>query len=733
MSKGSPASRGNLPAHISSFIGREGELAEISHLLRHHRLVTLTGPGGIGKTRLALRAAAAESDRFEDGVWLVELAALDAPELVVETVAKVLRVPKVREQDLLERLGHALGTRTVLLVLDNCEHMLHMCAHVASYLLTHCPSVVVLATSREPLGLDGEWTLRVPPLTLPPAESIIDPDRLLDHDGVRLFVDRARAAEPSFQLTSVTAPSVAAICRKLDGIPLALELAAMRVRGMGVAHLDARLGDRFRLLTRGAGAGEPRQSTLYATVDWSYNLLSERERTILRRLGVFAGNFSLAAAESVCVDADGTAGGPVSIMSASVLNELTRLVDKSLVQFDQETGLYSLFETIRSYCLQQLEDAGETRYAHRQRFAHYLRLAEEGNVFIGGSGEEAWCAQVELEHDNYRAAFAWAIQAGRTDEATRLALGLWRFWHKRTYQREGFRYLQQLHALDAACPLPGTLRPQLFNALGVMAHATAHFDMALRCQSEAQRLWIAADDQAGITQSSIDLAWLYYDQTWLEEALPQAEKGLALAEHIGEERLVAGALMIRSLILLEGPRISGVIPDLERSLAIWRKREDAESQASNLALLGVAYQRSGDYERSKSLLAESVRIHVRLGSYGELVSSLVGLLFQAGLTAESATEAEDAARIMGALMAWEQRTYSAPSPWWQSEIGQRIRERIVDRAGTEAMARAISEGKRLTTVDILALTDRVTAPAQAASISESPARSRVTLETMHTS
>src|SRR5262249_6242254 len=348
-----PTPHSNLPASISSFIGREGELAEIARLLRTYRLVTVTGPGGTGKTRLALHAAAAELDQFLDGVWLVELAPLAEPQLVAETIAKVLQAPKGSDQDPLEHLGAWLGVRKLLLVLDNCEHMLDECARVAIHLLMTCPSLVVLATSREPLGIGGEAALRVPPLSVPDSGDSLDVRRLLDFDGMRLFVERARAAEPSFRLTSVTAPSVAAICRKLDGIPLALELAAMRVRGMGVAHLAARLDDRFRLRAGSARAGEPRQRTLYATLDWSYSLLSDRERRVMRRLGVFTGAFSLKAAEAVCVDVEAEAHGHSPITAENMLDDLTRLVDKSLVQFDQDTALYRLLETMRHYCLQR--------------------------------------------------------------------------------------------------------------------------------------------------------------------------------------------------------------------------------------------------------------------------------------------------------------------------------------------------------------------------------------------
>jgi predicted ATPase/DNA-binding CsgD family transcriptional regulator len=717
------APRSNLPAHVSSFIGREGELAEIAHLLNGRRLITLTGPGGTGKTRLALRAAANEVDHFPDGVWLAELASLANPELVVETIAKVLRTPKSSEQDPLAHLGALLGSRRLLLVLDNCEHLLDECARVAAYLLMNCPSLVVLATSREPLGIGGEWVLRVPPLGLPAPTDPLDVERLIEHDGIRLFVERARAAEPSFRLTSVTAPSVVEICRTLDGIPLALELAAMRVRGMGVAHLGARLDDRFRLLTSGDRAGEVRQRTLYAAVDWSYNLLSERERVVMRRLGVFAGNFSLRAAEAVCVDVDtdADARGQSPITAEGMLVDLTRLVDKSLVQFDQDTALYRLLETIRRYCLERQAEAGETNYVNRQRFAYYLQLAADGAALIGGPGEEAWFAQIEQEHDNFRGALAWAIQAGRTDEAARLALGIWTFWHSRIYQREGLRWLQQILALDKTNPLPDSLRPRFFNALGVLAHSSGRFEESLAYHTDALRLWTAAGDEAGMAQACTDTAWLYFDQARLDEALPYAEEGLARAQRVGDERLLAGALMARDAIAVESGRLEGVIPDLERSLAIWRKLGDLDSQASTLAFMGATYQRSGEHERSKPFIAEAFRLHMRMGAYGELISSFVGLHFLSASMAETQEQALDAARVIGVMKAWEQYMYTTSSPWWESDLERVFRSRITEKIGHEGMERGIAEGQRMTTAEIVALCERLTAPSQPAAASAPPA------------
>jgi predicted ATPase len=297
----------NLPNEPDSFIGREQEVGKIRGLLRAHQVVTLTGAGGVGKTRLALRTAMLERDQFADGVWLVELAALTEPELVAETIAKVVAAPPASGLPPLDALTHFLGARQTLLTLDNCEHLLAEVGRVAGHLVARCPDVKILITSREPVNIAGEWIMRVSPLALPTGE-LESVDSALRSDAVRLFVERAQAAEPSFRLSDANIAAVTDICWRLDGMPLALELAARRVRGMGVAYLGARLDDRFRLLVGGDRAAVPRHQALRALVDWSYDLLSEPERIVLRRLGVFAGSFTLEGAEVVCAGeaSDGT-------------------------------------------------------------------------------------------------------------------------------------------------------------------------------------------------------------------------------------------------------------------------------------------------------------------------------------------------------------------------------------------------------------------------------------------
>jgi non-specific serine/threonine protein kinase len=394
----------NLPISLTSFIGREREIAEVTRLLAgppsESRLLTLTGAGGCGKTRLALRVAGEALGDFPDGVWLVELAALADPALVAGAVAMAVGVREVPGRALTESLVDHLRDRTLLLILDNCEHLVAAAAGLADVLLRSCPRLRVLATSREPLGSAGETIWRVPSLTLPPLSAADAPllEPLTRYEAVRLFVERARAAVPAFAPSAENAPALVEICRRLDGIPLAIELAAARVRVFSAAQIAARLDDRFRLLTAGPRTALPRQQTLRATVDWSYDLLAEPERALLRRLSVFAGGWTFEAAEAVAAG-DG-------IQTHAVLDLMAQLVDKSLVIAEEQRGAvrYRLLETIRAYARDRLLEAGEAERTRDRHLAYFLGLAEEAEPRLRGAEERVTLDRLEAEHANLQAA-----------------------------------------------------------------------------------------------------------------------------------------------------------------------------------------------------------------------------------------------------------------------------------------------------------------------------------------
>ena len=438
----------NLPASVSSFVGREDELRALRQHVGTHRLVTLTGAGGTGKTRLALEAAASLTEQFADGVWLVELAGIATPDLVAQTIARVFTLPEIADRGPLDQLGAFLQPRHLLLVLDNCEHLIAEAAQVAATLLAGCPRQTLLATSREPLAIPGEALLRVPPLRLPnatwSADPSIDPSMLLRYSATQLFAERAHAAEPQFQLTASNAAAVLTICRRLDGIPLALELAAGQLRGVAVASLADRLHQRFSLIMGGNRVALARHQTLHAMIDWSYGLLGAAEQMVVRRLGVFAGDFTLDAAEYVCAAGARESSEPASSNAEALFSHLLQLVNKSLVQYNSETGRYRLLETIRLFCLERLAEAGEAHTVSTRHLGWYLQFAEAAAQHAAGPKQAAWGAQLEAAHDNLRAALAWAIHTNQAEHAARLALGVWRFWHTHTYQREGQGWLENV-------------------------------------------------------------------------------------------------------------------------------------------------------------------------------------------------------------------------------------------------------------------------------------------------
>jgi predicted ATPase/DNA-binding XRE family transcriptional regulator len=388
----------NLPLQLTSFIGREQELADIARLLRVTRLLTLCGPGGSGKTRLALQTSAAQVDRYPDGVWMVELAALADPALLPQTIATVLGVKDPGGQLLTERLAEQLRPRQLLLLLDNCEHLIGACAKLAEHLLRTCPEVTILATSRENLAIAGELVRLVPPLSLPALGASAPPEAVAESEAVRLFCDRAQAVAPALTLTTANAAAIAVICRQLDGLPLAIELAASRLRLLTLEQIVARLDDCFGLLTNGSRTALPRHQTLQALVDWSYELLSPPERSLLCSLAVFAGGWTLEAAEAVCADDNMPAG--------SVLDLLTHLVNKSLVVAvgppDGEARYY-LLETIRQYAYAKLAASGEAATL-RRRHALYF-------------GSPAWRSDGDLDDANLRRALHLFELALQTDSA----------------------------------------------------------------------------------------------------------------------------------------------------------------------------------------------------------------------------------------------------------------------------------------------------------------------------
>ncbi len=571
----------NLPIQLTSFIGRGQEIAEVKRLLGDARLVTLTGSGGAGKTRLALQVTADVVEAYPDGVWLTELAPLADPVLVPKTVALALNVPEQPSRDMTETLVDALRPKNLLLVLDNCEHLLAACRNLTATLLRKCPKVRILATSREGLGIPGEISWRVPSLSLPKDIShLTRPEELVLYDAVRLFADRAAATVPGFIVTSENTPAVAQVCQRLDGIPLAIELAAARMKVLAVEQIAARLDDRFRLLTGGSQIALPRQQTLRAAIDWSYDILSETERTLFRRLSVFAGGWSLEAAEAIC------SGNGVE--ASEIMDLLTRLVDKSLVivEIQRVEARYRLLETVRQYGGERLLEAGEAADVRKDHRDWYLKLAERLNSKMQGSEpgtwlpefpqvveQGSWLNRLETEHDNLRAALEWSREdTGGAEPGLRLAGALRSFWYLHGHWSEGRMWLERALAGTSDAPSPA-VRSLLRTA-----------------------------------------ARLASEQGDYERATALCEKGLAACRQSGDRARLGWFLLILGVVARDQGQYERAEALCEEGLNLGRDLRDEQLINIALANLGSVARHQGDHNRAATLYRESYALSQEIGS-----------------------------------------------------------------------------------------------------------------------
>lgn len=468
----------NLTIQLTSFIGREREITEVKRVLGGTRLVTLTGSGGAGKTRLALQVAADVVEAYPNGIWLAEFAPIADPTLVPKIVASALNVPEQPGHNMTETLTDSLRRKTLLLVLDNCEHLLTDCAELTTALLRACPQVRILTTSREALGVPGETLWRVPSLSLPDAGQVPTVEDMVQCEAVRLFVDRAVATAPEFAITPKNASAIARICQRLDGIPLAIELAAARVKVLAVDQIAARLDDRFRLLTGGSRIAVPRQQTLRATMDWSYGLLLEKERAVFRQLSVFAGGWALEAAEAVCVGK--------RIKKHAVLDLLAELVEKSLVEMETQDGeaRYRFLETIRQYSWEKLVESKEAAAVRTRHRDWYLALAERAESELHGPQQGVWLERLESEHDNLRAALRWSkTEEGGAEAWLRLAGALHWFWNIRGHASEGRDWLEG--ALSTKRDTSASVRARALCGAGILAWRQGDINRASMLLQEA--------------------------------------------------------------------------------------------------------------------------------------------------------------------------------------------------------------------------------------------------------
>lgn len=626
----------NLPAETSSFIGRDREIAALQQLLSTARLVTLTGPGGSGKTRLALRVATQVIDRFPDGVWWIELAALVDETLVPQAIANAFGLREVPGQPLIETLIAHLRPKELLMVIDDWEHLVTACAYLVEKLLRACPRLKILAASREPLAVAGENLFQVSTLSLP--ESIEDlPVKLLESESVRLFVERAHSITPLWELTPQNARSVAQLCCRLDGIPLAIELAAARVKVLKVENIAARLDDRFSLLTTGNRTALPRHQTLRATIDWSYDLLPQDASLLFRRLAVFKGGFTLDAAEHVC------SVQPLPL--PSVLDLLTRLIDRSLVVTDDQHAeeRYRMLETIHEYARDKLLESGESEHMHARRLDYFMKLAEQAEPQLTGPAQGEWLKRLKDDHDNLCAALEWS-RGEHTDTllGLRLAGALWRFWYMRGYYSEGSRFLQEAIRRDRSGSAAS--RAKALNGAGLLAHSLGDYDGAQTFLQESVELFRQVGDARGTAFALTNLGLQFYSQRKFEPATMLLQSSLDLARIAGDKQLVALALNGLGEISRYQGNLERAHELYTESLDLARASGDTQRILEPMFNLGAVAHRQGDQAAARSLLTEGLRISQHAGDMRLLVTNLGGLAGVWGALGDR----ERAARLFGA-------------------------------------------------------------------------------------
>lgn len=556
----------NLPYYYTEFVGREDDVAVLQRMIPTRRLVTLLGAGGIGKTRLAVEVATRLLPSFTDGVWLVELGTLNEAASVTQLVASTLGVREQSHSSTNSNLIAFAQAKNLLLILDNCEHVVDACTALIASLLTQCPHMHVLVTSRERLGLTGEFLWRVAPLAVPSLSTTSSTsDELLRYEGIQLFLKRAVTVAPRFVLNEQNASAVAQICSRLDGLPLALELAAARVSMFSVEQLAGRLHERFRLLTQGDRTAAERQSTLFAAVDWSYSLLSPIEQRVFRHLSVFVGSWALEALEGICAD-DAAQG-------YDLLDVLTRLVDKSLVIAEMvgEEMRYRLLETMQDYAGYRLRETEDARVWHQRHWNWYLQFVEEAARHLQGEQQREWFQRLEHKLDNLRLAMERSLAEGRVDITVRFACALTRFWATRGFFNEGRRWFEVVLAHPQ---LSKSQRAAVDQQMVEILRYQGEYDRCRELLEERLALLRELDEPSGVAETLSSLGWTAFYQGDFEETWRYSQEGLALFQESNDQAGIANCLSALALAATVQGEYVQALTWLQEIIAIRRKLGD---------------------------------------------------------------------------------------------------------------------------------------------------------------
>jgi predicted ATPase/class 3 adenylate cyclase len=679
----------NLPTQRTTFVGRKREVARVRELLRGPGLLTLTGPGGSGKTRLALQAAGGLLEDYRDGVFLVELAPITDPRLIPSSIADSVGARAEGARPVLDTLLDHVRDQEMLLILDNFEQVLEA-APVVVDLLAVAPRMRILVTSREPLHITGEQELAVPPLSLPDTREPSTPTHLARFESVALFVQRASAVDPGFRITKENAAAAAELCRRLDGLPLAIELAASRVKLLSPEAILDRLERRLELLTGGPIDVPPRQRTLREAIGWSYDLLDEPERAVFRRLSVFAGGWTLNAAKDVA--------SPAAEFRPDVLDVLGSLVDKSLVRrvtTDSGAVRFGMLETIREFGSEQLGAAGEAEATHVRHSSFFLGVAEEAEPHLRGREQKRWLDKLELEHDNLRAALRWAIDSGRAENGLRLVGALWRFWHLHGHLAEGRNWAEEVLALPGSA-LRNVERAKALTALGGVAYWQEDMLATRRAYEEALAIARELDDRSAEAEGLYNMAYPPAYEGDMATAVATIQKARALFEDLGIHRGVADSLWLLAIVArLEGDNRTARAR-AEESLRMHREIGDRFGMTDALHVLGRIALADGDLATAGTSFLEALANDEQVGNrtgMGIVLDNLAG-------KASAEGQHLRAVRLGGASEAIKEAAGGhAPPPLIDLPDP---REAARDELGDAAVAAAWEEGRAMTLDQALA-------------------------------
>jgi predicted ATPase/class 3 adenylate cyclase len=608
----------NLPVQLTTFIGREKEMSDIKELLIKTHLLTLIGSGGTGKTRIALQSAAEMIDDFENGVWFVDLAPLLQPELLPQTLAEVLDVSEDPKRDLSETISEFIKDKEMLIILDNCEHLIEAVCKLSEKLLQSSLKLKIIATSREALRITGEQTLSILSLSLPDPEKDNTLEKLTKFESVRLFLDRAVAVNQNFKVTDANAKVLAGICHHLDGIPLAIELASARVKVLTLEKINERLNDRFKLLTGGERTALPRQQTLKSLIDWSYDLLSEPEKILWRRLAAFSGGWTMDAAEEVCSGA--------LINKDDILDLLNNLIEKSIIIFDERKDRYRMLETIKQYGQEKLKEVSEQDLMKNKHLLYYTELAEFIKPKLIGPELKKELNKLEEDYSNYQSALTWSIEENKRQEGPRLAVVLCKYWHIRGFIFEGRRWLDSV--LQQRDDIPKPILASILNYLGVFDYAQGEYDKAQTELEDALELRKESGDNKSIVDGLNVLGLLAYDKGEFDKAQKLHEECLKLQREIGDKLGIAISINNLGLIFQDRKNVENekyAQSLYNEGLQLFREFGDTRRTATFLHFLGNVFFDKKEFDTAKKYYEESLDLFRELGNTRPIAYSLGSL------------------------------------------------------------------------------------------------------------